>query len=121
MKRGAKVTRYRQRAKGVSRIVEALIRSSPKGGAPQIQGEQTAARYGSPRRRRHAPKQKAPPKRGLFGTSRLTRANLKRTRAYNNAKHPLYTPPTRVAFFPLFFLFVSFLFPQNQAVRSLKD
>lgn len=31
--------------------------------APQIQGEQTAARYGSPRRRRHAPKQKAPPRR----------------------------------------------------------
>lgn len=48
MKRGAKVTRYRQRAKGVSRIVEAFIRSSPKGGA---------------RRRRHAPKQKAPPRR----------------------------------------------------------
>lgn len=63
MKREAKVTRTRQRAKGVSRIVEALTRSSPKGGAPQIQGEQTAARYGSPRRRRHAPKQKAPPTR----------------------------------------------------------
>ena len=63
MKSGAKVTRYRQRAKGVSRIVEAFIRSSPKGGAPQTQGEQTAARYGSPRRRRHAPKQKAPPRR----------------------------------------------------------
>ena len=63
MKREAKVTRYRQRAKGVSRIVEAFIRSSPKGGAPQTQGEQTAARYGSPRRRRHAPKQKAPPRR----------------------------------------------------------
>ena len=40
-----------------------MTRSSPKGGAPQIQGEQTAARYGSPRRRRHAPKQKAPPRR----------------------------------------------------------
>lgn len=63
MKSGAKVTRYRQRVKGVSRIVEAFIRSSPKGGAPQTQGEQTAARYGSPRRRRHAPKQKAPPRR----------------------------------------------------------
>lgn len=63
MKREAKVTRNRQRAKGVSRIVEAFIRSSPKGGAPQTQGEQTAARYGSPRRRRHAPKQKAPPRR----------------------------------------------------------
>ena len=63
MKREAKVTRTRQRAKGVSRIVEAFIRSSPKGGAPQTQGEQTAARYGSPRRRRHAPKQKAPPRR----------------------------------------------------------
>lgn len=66
MKRGAKVTRYRQRAKGVSRIVEAFIRSSPKGGAPQTQGEQTAARYGSARRRRHAPKQKAPPMRVLL-------------------------------------------------------
>ena len=63
MKSGAKVTRNRQKAKGVSRIVEAFIRSSPKGGAPQTQGEQTAARYGSPRRRRHAPKQKAPPRR----------------------------------------------------------
>lgn len=48
MKSGAKVTRNRQKAKGVSRIVEAFIRSSPKGGA---------------RRRRHAPKQKAPPRR----------------------------------------------------------
>ena len=119
MKREAKVTRNRQRAKGVSRIVEAFIRSSPKGGAPQTQGEQTAARYGSPRRRRHAPKQKAPPRRvelakahplngGYLERHALRARILNAPARIITQSTPYIHPPTGVCFSPFFFPLFSF-------------